>query len=1292
MSLVNYRPLESPVAQMSAVAGLVASTAQSLSLSFQEKSVLLRICQSFGSSVMYDVYRSVDGVVDSEPMVSGVSDAFYLSVVLGQENSILVLSLRADGYYPILLTVSYLYEKDLLFISQVGAAGEMKYKTFNSTELSQNLDYTIDSFTAVPDLSIDTLPKVIDFLSGFVTTDNLKQYIADQVDVFEIVQGPGSSTTAVMSQNAVTEELRKKASLESVTASISAHNTSTTAHADIRELLNTCVGLPAYDSSSYKITFTTLAGATAEIDLPIEQLALRYNAETDSIEFDNADGTTTSIPVSAFVKEYVGSIGDRIQVSIDENNVIHATVLKNSIDWDCLSFELQERINDHVTSADFATKAVRTDIAQTLSAAQQEQALANLGMKVYVTDSSFLGSTLSAEEIEQLAVSKALLFTDTGDLFLLGALDSNKITYTRAINNSIISIITITRSTNKVSALVNYNYKDFQAVHTTVETLTSAQQEQAWLNLGFDLVVLKFPEGATSVTLTDEYDTKLRSGAAVLVTVDGTNTGSGIYNADNHIFTPIDFNATSKPLYYSLALFSGLFYCSYDKESKTFAYHGIIRLIDSGALRFDRLTSLSGAQQSQAFENLGWKVHVISESAIGSSDAVSDDEKEARLAATALLVQETGEMYIYGHNSSSTPSDRRFYRFRDTKTLALLNVVTTTGLITQPLFVNIYDENAVSFNIDQSSVSDDNKNKALGNIGIDLVRIPHSLLNTTLSDDMVNVINNARGIILVDTPSDYMNPTVFVKGNNVSGSCIFVSFVTGNTYCIFTLNRSTKLLSGISSGLTYGGSVRYAEEQSLTTAQQERALDNIGFPLVHLDFALIGTTLDDNIYNAVASAKGIILENVPDGNNASSLYLVGSSDTVTTIFVSEFNARVWFVLTLSHTSKKLSLVSTGYATDVVRYSEGQNLTNTQKDTALSNIGLNWIHVQYSLLGTTLDDATYTKIKNAYGIILTDAPSEYYGPSEFICGANNSDGAKVFTCLNLANTSAYIVLYTNHSLTAVRYARTYDGAVPYDASKALTSDQQEVALSNIGLGFVIVDYSELSTTLSDDRLSKLVNAKGVILTNTPDNYTRSVVFTAGTRLVNSITFSSIEDFQDINYIVLNIPNKVLSLVQTSKLVISNFNQNLTNTEKDTVLSNIGLDFVHVDYSLLGTVLSDTMASSVTNAKGIIITNIPDTTNLPDIYLSGAKSSSNVLNFVSFYTDGTLSNITFTISTKVLGNPSFKLTNAYSVVYNTSQSITDTQKQQARTNIGVKSADELLEDADFIAQLKTKLGIA
>ena len=438
--------------------------------------------------------------------------------------------------------------------------------------------------------------------TAVMSQNAVTEELLQKVGVDAVVDMTGNSSNLVMSQASVTEELSKKASVESVTDGISAHNTSSTSHADIRELLNTCVGLPAYDSSSYKITFTTLAGASVEIDLPIEQLALRYNAETESIEFDNADGTTTSIPVSAFVKEYVGSIGDRIQISIDENNVIHATILKNSIDWGCLSFELQERINDHVTSADFATKAVRTDIAQSLSLAAQ--------------------------------------------------------------------------------------------------------------------------------------------------------------------------------------------------------------------------------------------------------------------------------------------------------------------------------------------------NQALENIGADLVRIPYSLLGTTLSDEMFAVVDNARGIILVDTPNAFILPTIYNKGRTTSTSAKFIAIGEVKDVYYISYNKNTKALANV--------------------------------------------------------------------------------------------------------------VHTYTDTGCVRYNQAQDLTTSQQDTALSNIGLNWIHVSYSLLNTVLDDDTYTKLTSAFGIILSDAPSEYYGPLEFICGANNGDGTKVFVGLNLANTSAYIALRTNHRLTNVSYLRTYDGAVPYDASKTLTNTQKQQARTNIGV--------------------------------------------------------------------------------------------------------------------------------------------------------------------------------------------------------------------------------------------------
>lgn len=133
--------------------------------------------------------------------------------------------------------------------------------------------------------------------------------------------------------------------------------------------------------------------------------------------------------------------------------------------------------------------------------------------------------------------------------------------------------------------------------------------------------------------------------------------------------------------------------------------------------------------------------------------------------------------------------------------------------------------------------------------------------------------------------------------------------------------------------------IRTDISQDFSNAQQDVALSNIGLPLVHVDYSLIGSTLDDSTHNKLLTAKGVFLENVPDGNNAPSLYFVGSSNTVATIFVSEFNARIWFVLTLSYSSKKLSLVSTGYASDVVRYGEGQNLTDTQKQQARTNMGV-----------------------------------------------------------------------------------------------------------------------------------------------------------------------------------------------------------------------------------------------------------------------------------------------------------------------------------------------------------------
>ena len=140
-----------------------------------------------------------------------------------------------------------------------------------------------------------------------------------------------------------------------VSGQIDQHNTSPTAHPDIREILNTCVGLPEFNSETYELTFTTIAGAKVIVDLPIEQMGLEYNKETRAIEFVNADGSISSIPVSDFVKAYVGSIGPEIQITVDGSE-IRATLLNNTVSWDKLTLDLQEVIEGKADRTEIPTK------------------------------------------------------------------------------------------------------------------------------------------------------------------------------------------------------------------------------------------------------------------------------------------------------------------------------------------------------------------------------------------------------------------------------------------------------------------------------------------------------------------------------------------------------------------------------------------------------------------------------------------------------------------------------------------------------------------------------------------------------------------------------------------------------------------------------------------------------------------------------------------------------------------------------------------------------------------------
>ncbi len=158
-------------------------------------------------------------------------------------------------------------------------------------------------------------------------------------------------------------------------SAISSHNTSTTAHADIRSIINNCVGLPTYNSSTHVITFTDKSGATVSIDLPLEGLAqnLEYDAATKEIVLIKQNGTKTRISVSDLIDVYTGSTGTHIQITVSGGNVISAVLRAGTVSETELTAALLSKINGKqaalnrtVVGNDNATAAV-TDNGGNLS-------------------------------------------------------------------------------------------------------------------------------------------------------------------------------------------------------------------------------------------------------------------------------------------------------------------------------------------------------------------------------------------------------------------------------------------------------------------------------------------------------------------------------------------------------------------------------------------------------------------------------------------------------------------------------------------------------------------------------------------------------------------------------------------------------------------------------------------------------------------------------------------------------------------------------------------------------------
>jgi hypothetical protein len=159
-----------------------------------------------------------------------------------------------------------------------------------------------------------------------------------------------------------------------------AHNTSETAHNDIRTLINTNANAIT-DINNNKITtliksvqvlangvfrFTKYDDTYFDIDTKLEKVVTNfaYNSTTKNLELTLDDGTVTSIPMTAFIDDYAGVDGTQFTVSIDVNNNISVTMKDGTVTYNQLAQALKDTIDNKVDKATGKSLIADTEITR----------------------------------------------------------------------------------------------------------------------------------------------------------------------------------------------------------------------------------------------------------------------------------------------------------------------------------------------------------------------------------------------------------------------------------------------------------------------------------------------------------------------------------------------------------------------------------------------------------------------------------------------------------------------------------------------------------------------------------------------------------------------------------------------------------------------------------------------------------------------------------------------------------------------------------------------------------------
>lgn len=184
-------------------------------------------------------------------------------------------------------------------------------------------------------------------------------------------------------------------------------------------------------------------------------------------------------------------------------------------------------------------------------------------------------------------------------------------------------------------------------------------------------------------------------------------------------------------------------------------------------------------KQDQVFKNLGWKVHVISQSDINATTSPDAAEKTKRLEATTLLVKETSLIYVRGNDDSS---NHYFFKINSSSQLELIRISITTGIICS---INSQFVDAGTIRYDRTqTLSDSNKTLARENIDAanknDVLPLTIDFNSQTVEDynTALEAFNSKKPLTIFDStdPTSRFTANVIEKEATTNNINIYFSF------------------------------------------------------------------------------------------------------------------------------------------------------------------------------------------------------------------------------------------------------------------------------------------------------------------------------------------------------------------------------------------------------------------------------------------------------------------------------------------------------------------------------------